>query len=171
MMDNQMTVGFKNRHSWLIAFGVAEIVAVCGLLFIGGVILFVAPRFIAEGIASGRLPYTPTRFFVLPAVAIVGLGVLFLSGGIGSVRCLNWSRILMMTVSTIWLGIGELVGGFVLLRVYVHGLPPSYLLAFNLFLVDLVVLMLGLPAVFAFFYSRRSVKATCLRKHALSHAG
>lgn len=169
--SSQMNVAFKNRRPWLIALGVAEIAIACGLLLIAALLFFVAPRFIAEGIASHRFLSVENPSFIAPGIAFVGLGVLFLSAGIGSVRCLNWARILMMTVSTAWLGMGVLSVAFVLVQVHRHGVSLSASPGLDLLIDELFVTMLALPAVFLFFYSRRSVKATCLWRHAFRQAG
>lgn len=170
-------IPYKSRRGWLIAFGVIEILMGCGFLLM---ILFSA--FIYLGPMRGKMPLTgipPAAFLIMAGIQYGLLAAVFIAGGIGSIQCKNWARILMMVVSGLWLVfgfLGTLVMAFILPTI-MHQLPSEIPSGMELpgklppgielgvtvgMILFSTLLMVILPAIFLFFYSRKSVKATCL---------
>ena len=162
---------FKSRRGWLIVFGVVEILMGCTFLLILALSAFVflgpaAARMPSSGIPRGAiLAFVGIEYLVLAGI--------FFTGGIGSLRCKNWARIFMLVVSGLWLGFGILtllmmVFLFpIIMRQQPGNVPPG--IQHGIIVVMIAVmsfLMVLLPAAFLFFYSRKSVKATCLAQKA-----
>ncbi len=170
-MDSTLPVAvpapYKSRRGWLIAFGVIEILMGCAFLLM---ILFSA--FVFFGPVAARMP--PSALSPRILMAFVGLqygllAAVFFTSGIGSIRCKNWARILMLVVSGLWLGLGlmtTLIMAFMvpmIMRQQPGNVLPGIQHAIIVGMIAVMaVLMVLLPAIFLFFYSRKSVKATCL---------
>jgi hypothetical protein len=117
-------------------------------------------------------PGTPLSRPVLVALVVLQYGAmaaLFFAGGIGSIRCRNWARILMLVVSGLWLAFGlmtTLVLAFVMpfvMRTQPTRLSPGQQHGLIVGMISFTAILgVALPAIFLFFYSRKSVKATCL---------
>jgi hypothetical protein len=102
-MDTALPVAvpppYTSRRGWLIAFGVIEILIACLFLL---VILFSAFAFL--GPAAAKIPPSPMPMSRPALMVLVGLqyglmAAVFFIGGMGSIRCKNWARILMLVVS------------------------------------------------------------------------
>src|SRR5208337_1108053 len=97
------------------------------------------------------------------------LAAVFFTSGIGSIRCKNWARILMLVVSGLWLAFG-LIGTLVMALIVPTVMqqqpgkhhPGLEHAAIAVMIAFSTVIMVLLPAIFLFFYSRKSVRATCL---------
>jgi hypothetical protein len=157
---------FKNRRGWLIAFGVVEIViAGCFLLFIPLILISLS---IANRQQQPEQPFGPAAIVAMSVVIYGGLAALFLTAGIGSIKCKNWARITMLVVSGFWLFTGILSSLFIAFLfpkiMEQQGKVPVQAQqgVFAVLIVFMVVLMVALPTVFLAFYSLKSVKATCL---------
>jgi hypothetical protein len=97
------------------------------------------------------------------------MAAVFFAGGIGSIQCRNWARILMLVVSGLWLAFGLLttvIMAFVVPTVmrqqaieHYPGLEHTILAVMIAVTAFLGIIM---PAGFLFFYTRPSVRATCL---------
>ncbi|MGA2986608.1 MAG: hypothetical protein ABSG32_22635 [Terriglobia bacterium] len=163
---------YPSRRGWLIAFGVIEILIGCAFVLM---ILFSAFAFfglVAAKMPSGAMSSGPISRPAL--MAFVGLqyglmAAVFFTGGIGSIRCKNWARILMLVVSGLWLAcglLGTLMMAFIFPAIMKHqpgNIPPGLEHAIVAVMIAVMtVLMVLLPAIFLFFYSRKSVRATCL---------
>jgi len=138
-------------------------------------ILFSA--FIFLGPAAAKMPPGamvpgPMSPRVLMAFAGLQYGLMaavFITAGIGSIRCKNWARIMMLVVSGLWLGFG-LLGTLMMAFIFpvimrqqpVHVAPGIQDAIVVGTITFMAVLMVLLPAIFLFFYSRKSVRATCL---------
>jgi hypothetical protein len=170
-MDSSLPVAvpspYKSRRGWLIAFGIIEILIGCFflLMILFSIITIVGrtayPMPSSQMSLRGLLVFTFIQYGLLAGV--------FFAGGIGSIRCKNWARVLMLVISGLWLGVGllsTLVLAFILptiLQQQPSNLPPAALHATVVGVIAVeTVLMVLLPAVFLFFYSRPSVRATCL---------
>jgi len=165
---------YENRRGWLIAFGVIDILMGCAFLLL---ILFLAITFLGPAAAKMPSGAMPSGLISRPALmAIVGLqyglmAAVFITGGIGSIRCKNWARILMLVVSGLWLACGltgTLMMAFIFPAIMKHqsgNIPPGlgHAIVVGMIAVMTVVMVL-LPAIFLFFYSRKSVRATCLAR-------
>ena len=174
-MDSSLPVAvplpYKSRRGWLITFGVVELLIAC--LFLLVLLLsffaFLGPR--AARMPSG--PMSPAMMMAFAGLEYGAAAAVFITGGIGSIRCRNWARILMLVVSGLWLGFGliiTLVVAFVVPAVMrqqpgnISGEMQHTIIVGMV--VVMTALMVVLPAIFLFFYSRRSVKATCLASKA-----
>jgi len=157
---------YKNRRGRLIAFGVVEIVFACFFL------LFI-PLIIFSLSAAGRqhMPEQPAGMAATLVMSIViygGMAAVYLTAGIGSIKCKNWARITMLIVSGFWLFTGictTLVMAFMFPKIMQQQgkMPTQSVEAFFVgMIVVMAVLMVALPTVFLVFYSLKSVKATCL---------
>ena len=105
-MDSILPVAipYKSRRGWLIAFGVIEILMGCGCVLMT---LFSAYALLGPARAKMPLgPISPLGAAVMAGLQYELLALLFFTGGIGSILCKNWARILMLVVSGLWLGIG-----------------------------------------------------------------
>jgi hypothetical protein len=174
-MDSALPVAVpaphKNRRDWLIAFGIIEILVGCAFLLM---IVFSAVAFL--GPAATKMP--PGAMSPRALLGLVGLqyglmAAAFFTGGVGSIRCKNWARILMLVVSGFWLALGlmtTLIMVFIVptvMRGQPARIPPGTQHAIMLgVLTAIIVLGVLLPAIFLFFYTRQSVKATCLAQKA-----
>jgi hypothetical protein len=157
------------------AFGIVEILIGCAFLLM---ILFSAIAFFgpaAAKIAAG--PISPLGFMVFVGLENGVVAAVFFTGGIGSIRCRNWARILMLVASGLWLGLGLIVTLFMavmgplIMRQAPGDIPPGVQRAIMVgLIVFTAALGILLPATFLFFYSRKSVKATCLATQAESGA-
>ncbi len=158
---------YKDRRGWLIAFGVVEILIACFSLLLVILVLSLphwAPR--NSPAQASRSPGT----MIFAAVLYGGMAAVLLAIGVGSIRCKNWARIAMLVVSGLWLGTGVLSTLCILLLApgIMHqqgGISPE---ARHIVLVVMTAtmgfFMVVMPTVFLVFYSRKSVKATCLSR-------
>lgn len=158
-----------DRRGWVIAFGVIEILLGLGCLLLA---VFIALFFLKEGSVEQMPGRSPIVGMVVGGGFYLLISAFFFAGGIGSVRCKNWARILMMIGSGVWLAFGVL--GVVAVSILVPKVlemrasaPPG---AEHL----VVALAIGmeaffgvlLPLVFLIFYTRKSVQATFLAQGA-----
>lgn len=157
----------KNRRPWLIAFGVVEILIASFFVL---VVVFMALFFFWLPARS----HAP-QFFPVPAAMKVFLGAVygfmaavFFIIGTGSILCKNWARIASLVVSGFWLGAGILTSvimWLVIPRMLPQQNASSVVANRGVFLfvqACTVFAMVVAPAVFLVFYSRKSVRATCL---------
>jgi hypothetical protein len=158
---------YKSQRGWLIAFGVIEILIGCVFLLM---ILFSGIVFLGHmGTMMPPSPISPLAMMVFAGLQYGLMAAVFLTGGIGSIRCKNWARILMLVVSGLWLGFGlltTLVMGFIFptamsqqpgnISPAIEHVIMAVIIAFAAFLGII------LPAIFLFFYTHKSVRATCL---------
>jgi len=174
-MDSTLPVAvpsaYKSRRGWLIAFGVIEILMACIflLMILFSVIAILGPA--AAKIPSGAM--SPRALMVFVGLQYGLLTAVFFTGGIGSIRCKNWARIFMLVVSGLWLGLGlmgTLMMAFIvptIMRQQAGNLPPGMRHATVVGIITVMTaLMVLLPAIFLFFYSRKSVRETCLAQKA-----
>lgn len=150
-----------DRTGWLIAFGVIEILF--GLLYIGFAVVSFASILRRSG-GGGR--FTAVVVFTM-------LGILWFVLGAGSIAKREWSRRCIVAVSWVWLFVDSFLAVFFscFVPIYVNEMAkqrdPG--LGAGVLIVTIVFgcVLLAIPAaVMAFFYSRPSVKATCV-----SHSG
>jgi hypothetical protein len=179
-MDSTLPVAvppaYPSRRGWLIAFGVIEILMGCAFL-----LMIVLSAFAFLGPAAAKMPpnaMAPGPMSPLVIMVLVGLqygllAAVFMTAGIGSIRCKNWARILMLVVSGFWLACGllaTLMMVFMLPAIMrqqpVHVAPGIQDAIVVGMIAFMAVLMVLLPAIFLFFYSRKSVRATCLAQKA-----
>ncbi len=147
-------VPYKDRRGWLIGFGVVEILIACFSLLLVVLVL--------------SLPHVGTRTTIFAAVLYGGMAAVLLAIGVGSIRCRNWARIAMLVVSGLWLGIGVLSTLPILLLVpsimqqQGRVSPEARHIVLVVMTATMSFFLVVMPTVFLVFYSRKSVKATCL---------
>lgn len=149
---------FKDRRTWLIAFGIAEIL-------LGGLCaLFVPLMILGQTMTAKATGGSPDYRMAVPGVMMYGLlAVAFVSLGIGSIRCRRWARALMLILSWSWLSIGVIAVGtlFLLWPKMAETMPPGAKeIALVAAAVIWSVIFILLPGLLVFFYSGRQVKAT-----------
>jgi len=171
-LPGAVPVPCKSRRGWLIAFGVIEILLGCGFLLMIALSAFVFLGPAVSKMPANSMPAGP--FSRLAIMAMVGLqygalAVVFFAGGIGSIRCKNWARILMLVVSGLWIAFGLIATlGMAFMFPMIMRQQPSKISCEqqHAMIVGMITFMavLGVlvPAVFLFFYTRKGVKATCL---------
>lgn len=164
-------VGFKDRRTGLMVFGILVIVLGC-------FVALMIPFMLLGQLMAGRVPgveATPLRFLVPVVFMYLGLAAAFIWLGIGSVQCRRWARALLLIVSWAWL-LGGCVG-LVMLAVILPqlfagtmpgvppGTPPLPALARIVILVFTlgvgVVCYVLIPGALVLFYRSPHVKATC----------
>ena len=169
---------YKDRRSWLIAFGVFEILlgACCLLITLFALMSLVIPR-------PSHTAETPAGAHAAMVVGVgfyVMIAAFFLVAGIGSILRRNWARILTLIGSGLWLFIGTLGTIFFLFlfpKIMAAQYPvqpvPQHIEHIVMGSTVLMAIVFGilLPLTFLIFYSRKSVKATCLARGATTAAG
>jgi hypothetical protein len=170
---------YKDRGGWLVAFGLVEIL-------VGATILLMS-LFALMSLLLSKPPHPtdmPAGVHAAGIAIAVGLyiviAVLFVVAGIGSILRRNWARILMLVGSSGWLFFGVLGTLFFLFLLPKfmaarHPVPPAAqhvetVVMGGMFLMTIVFGIL-LPLTFLIFYSRKSVKATCLAREGPPAAG
>ena len=164
--------GFKDRRTGLLVFGIIEIIL--GVLCV----LLVGLMLLGQAMISRNTGSPISLRMLAPALLIyLGLAVMFVWVGIGSIQCRRWARALMLIFSWCWLGIGIVtvpLMAFILPRsleaVSKQGaaIPPGVMIGIIIFQILLMsVILVVLPAVFIFFYRSPHVKATCEGRHPL----
>jgi hypothetical protein len=162
---------YKNRRSWLIAFGVAEIL-IASFLLLCVALMAIAFLVFPSRPFGGQTAMSPLAAMIVAAFFYGGAAAFFLTVGIGSIRCRNWARILMLVGSSLGLALGVFATLFIMLLfpalMRQQGrIPPEaqhgVLIVMIAVMGSITVLM---PVVFLVFYSRKSVKATCLASRA-----
>jgi hypothetical protein len=168
---------YPNRRGWLTVFGVVEILIAAFSLLVLVLQVFAVLSLHPESLPQqGSL--SPTAALAIGAAFYGVVAALFLTVGVGSIRCENWARITMLVVSGLWLGfgiLGTLIMALMLPTILRQqaGIPLEgrHLVVPMIFGV-MGFFMIVMPTVFLIFYSRKSVKATCLRaEHVLAPAG
>ena len=163
---------YKDRGGWLIAFGVVQILLSTFSLLMGTFML-IGPLIFRPSHAAEVPVGVHTAGMVVSAGFYVVIAAFFLVAGIGSIRRRNWARILALIGSALWLffGVmGTLFFLFLLPRIMAaqHPVPPGAQHAVRIVMgaMVLVAIVFGilLPLTLLIFYSRKSVKATCLAR-------
>jgi hypothetical protein len=173
-MDNAIpespALPYKDRGGWLIAFGIIEIL-LAALSLLLGTFALIGSMFSSRPQVAG----IPAGVHAAGVVITVGfylvIAAFFLVAGIGSIQRRNWARILMLIGSALWLTfgvLGTLFFLFVLPKIMAaHGaVPPGaqHVERVVMGVMVLVAIVFGilLPVTFLIFYTRKSVRATCL---------
>lgn len=172
-LANSAPLPYKDRRRWLMAFGVFEIlIAIICLMFVLLIILaFTLPQFkTASSSPQNQAPQAAA--VILGAIVYGGMAAGFLVLGVGSIRCRNWARIGMIVVSGFWLGTGVLTTLVIalvvpaIMRQQAGSNGEASHVVFLVMMVFTVCFMILMPAVLLIFYSRKSVRATCLSQTA-----
>ncbi|HEV2501383.1 MAG TPA: hypothetical protein VGY31_17560 [Terriglobia bacterium] len=164
--DPLVPVAYKDRRGWLTAFGVAEILIACLFLLLALLMLLI-PFTRPPGQAPVVTPQMQVGMKIFGFAVYAGFAALFLLIGIGSIMRKNWARITMLVVSALWLAAGVLATVVIMLMMptlmHTAGqIPPAtQRWIFGVMTTMMAILMIVIPAIFLFFYSRKSVKATC----------
>ncbi len=171
-MAEQETAALKDRSSWLIFFGVVEII-------MGGVAALYIPLMIFSMRVSQRgelsgAPAVPLRS-LFPILFLYGvLAVFWVILGIGSIKATRWARALSLIAGWFWL----IAGGIGILAILFNipnmtrimkesggNMPDTFILGIIIFQIAvLFILFIALPLVFILFYGSPGVKATVERR-------
>jgi hypothetical protein len=171
-MAEQETAVLKDRSSWLIFFGVVE-------LIFGGISALYIPlmvfsmRFAGQGELSGA-PAFPLRTLV-PVLILYGLlAVFWVMMGIGSIKATRWARALTLIAAWFWLIIGVISILAILYNIpnmtrmmkeSGGKMPDTFILGIIIFqIVFMSILFIVLPVIFILFYGSPGVKATVERR-------
>lgn len=163
---------YKDRSGALVVFGVITIV-------LGVFSGTMAPLFLLAQLANAHNPNASASSLsmLLPALLMyVGLAVVLIWLGIGSLKARRWARALMLIFAWSWLVMG--VAGIAFMVVFIpkmmanidmpagqQPLPQAAIVAVTIVTCAIMSFMFILiPAVWIFFYGSRHVKATCEAK-------
>ena len=157
-----------DRSGFLIAFGVVE--TLIGIFFLLIIAMIGAMRGMIAGAPNAK--ELPPNFMLSIVVIYGGLAAVFFAMAVGSFMRRNWGRILCLIISWMWLAfgaLGVLMSAVIMPQVMrdmpqTPNAPPVNTGAVVAVMVTMMMIfMVALPLVFVLFYSRPSVKATCLR--------
>jgi hypothetical protein len=167
--NNSLSAPFKDRKVGLVIFGMATILIglFCALLV---PLMF----FGASMAAKSDHPPPPPNLWA-PSIIYSGLAVTFIFLGAGSIMTKRWARALLAILSWIWLVFGLLAVGVMVVMIPgmmksmeavqppgQQSLPESAkTVVLVTMLVIEVLIFVGMPLVWALFYSSKNVKATC----------
>jgi len=160
--------GYADRKTGLIVFGI--LIILMGLVCA----LFVPLMILGQSMApQGSTGMTHT---ILPAaVMYLGIAVVFIWLGIGSIMARRWARALLLVLSGSWLVMGVVSMGmmiFLLPKIAAginaaphsagHAPPPEMGAIFTtIMMIIMGVIYIVIPGVLFLFYRSRHVKATC----------
>lgn len=160
-MGTEHQADFKDRKTGLIVFGV--------LLIILGALNALAVPLLFLGILMSKTmsnaPPMPMHTLLPGVVMYSGLAALFITLGIGSVRCRRWARAVILVLSWFWL-----VGGIetvIMMAFLMPTLPmpqvPETIRTFTLVFTVCLGAIFGfaIPLSLVLFYRSKHVKATC----------
>jgi hypothetical protein len=156
------SVAYKDRSVWLTIFGVFTIL-------LGGICFLFVPLMIFGAMSAH------TSGGILKLIPAIGMyaaaGVCLVWCGIGSILARRWARALLLIFSWSWLVFGVIGLAFIaiLLPSTIHarlhesntGSHVAQYVALTIAGVFLLFTFVVIPAVWALFYGRKSVKATC----------
>lgn len=162
---------FRGRKGGLIGFGVVLIImgAFCGL----GAAMIPFVLFMASLAPPGSVPQQDVRGMIMGGIMYALLAALFVTTGIGSIRCRRWVRPIMQIVAWTWLATGVASMAMMLLLLPQMAVPPGAagtappnlpagfmygILAITLLFLS--IFYIGLPALLAWFYRRADVQQT-----------
>src|SRR5262245_58905710 len=157
---------FKDRGTGLVGLGIFEILL--GLVCV----LFAGFMLLGQAMLARNAGTAMSLRMLAPALLIyLGLAVVFVWLGIGSIQCRGWARALMLIIAWCWLSIGIIAVPFMavflprsLTNATQKGaaLPPGFMIGIIIFqLLFMSVLLVALPAALVFFHRSPHVKATC----------
>ncbi len=158
------------------------------LVFFGSGLLLLAAFYGCLAIATPvgmvlRLPGAQTAFaevsqMVMAFVLYAALMVVFAVLGIGSIRARRWVRSIMISIGWIWLLVGistlpSLVPGIYQVLVERSSQTPDapvtgQLILIVIFVAPFASILIVVPALFIWFYSRPTVKKTCEDRNPLA---
>lgn len=156
---------YKNRSTGLTLFGLAEIL-------LGGLCLLVAPLTLFGQVMAAKATGEPPNFkMAIPsALMYVGLAVMFVWLGIGSMKGRRWARAISLVLGWSWLLVGlvTLVMTTWILPSVLRAsneagqVPPAALAVAMLFALGFTaVFFVLIPGAIVLFYRSPHVKATC----------
>ena len=156
---------YKNRRTGLIVFGIA-------LIALGALCLLFVPLMVLGQLMAAKTTGQSNLRMVLPSLLMYGgLGVLFVTLGIGSVKGRRWARAVTLVFSWAWLATGVIsivmfiwIGPAFLSSISEaqgEPLPPAARTFMMLFAVGLLgVFFVLIPGSLVLFYGSSHVKAT-----------
>jgi hypothetical protein len=162
------SAAYKDRSVWLTIFGVLTIL-------LGGICLLFIPLMIFGAIAAHAEGGIPGLFPEMGMYGAAGGGLVWC--GIGSILARRWARALLLIFSWSWLAIGVIAIACVaiFLPAVIKAQPhnpntSSQAVEYGVLAITGVILLftfIVIPAIWALFYGRKSVKATCEARNPL----
>jgi hypothetical protein len=156
------SVGYKNRSTGLIVFGILTILLGCVCA------LFIPLMLFAQTMSTKATGTPPNFSTILPGVFLYGiLAVALVWLGIGSIKAQRWARALLLIFSWNWLIMGMVmlvVMVFLLSRIFLTdstGTRTAIRVVPFVMMAIVAVIFVILPGIWTFFYGSRHVKATC----------
>jgi hypothetical protein len=157
---------YKDRKTGLVIFGIFEMLLVCLVVLLIGLMLF------GQVMMSRTTGEPPQLRMILPTVGLYFvIALLLITLGIGSVRARRWARALSLVLAWVWLAGGFCalaVTAFVIPKILRNaggggpGLPPQAMVVAMVAVIGVVALFFVLvPGMLVLFYRSRHVKATC----------
>ena len=170
-VDAMAVTGLKDRKGGLVALGVVQIIigAFCALM----VPLMLLGTLMSAAIDRGAAPRTSASMMMPGMLMYVLIAVFFIWMGIGSIKARRWARALWLVGSWLWL-----ISGLIGVAAMFMFLPDMYeqmsrsgqmpravvTIIKAITLAFMLVFYVIVPSVFAAFYGRPDVKATCERR-------
>lgn len=167
---------YKDRSAGLLAFGILTILLGCLAALFAVFIVFGQVAAAKTGTVAAPMST------ILPAILIyVGLAVVLVWLGIGSIMARRWARALLLIFSWSWLVVGVIAlvaMAFIVPKMLAtmsatgsggqSGAPQAMIagMLIGMFIV-FGLMFLILPAIWTFFYNSRHVKATCETRDAV----
>jgi hypothetical protein len=155
-------VGYKNRSTGLIVFGILTILLGC-------ICALFVPLMISGQVMAAKATGAPLNFSaILPVIFLYGiLAAALVWLGIGSIKTRRWARALLLIFSWSWLITGTVmmvVMVFVLSRILLSdstGTRTAIRMVPFVMMAIIAVFLVVLPVIWTFFYGSWHVKATC----------
>ena len=164
----------KDRSIPLVFFG-------SGLLLLGafcGCLAIATPVGMVLGLPGAQTSFVEVSQVVMAFILYVALMVVFSVLGIGSIRARRWVRSIMMSIGWIWLLVGILTLPALVPGIYqmlVERSSPildtsvtGLLILIAIFVAPFASILIVVPALFIWFYSRPTVKKTCEDRNPLT---
>lgn len=162
-------VDFIDRKTWLVVFGVLQIMLGAFCVFLTGMIGIISVMSIVSG-GKGPLANADISGLIPGGLFYLLMAVWFIWMGIGSVKARRWARALILVTSWIWL-----IGGttaLITLAFMLPGFPAqpgpgtemsgTMTTVFKIVMFGVMaVIYVLIPGVLVLFYRSRHVKATC----------
>ncbi len=154
-------VEFKDRKTGLIGFGVL-------LIILGSLSALAVPLLLLASLTVKSMANVPqmSMRMMLPGMAMYSaIAAIFITLGIGSIKCRRWARALILVLSSFWLVTGiqtALMMAFLMPKLGMPHMPEgirTFTLVFTVCLCSLFGVIL--PSSLVLFYRSKHVKATC----------
>lgn len=158
---------FINRRSWLIVFGIVELLIAAAFLGLGFMMVLIPQEALKQAQAQ-QPPGAPQVPMLAIAAIYATFATVWVVVGIGTILTKNWARVGSLVLSYFWLIcglLGTLVFALVLpmtLKTQPNLQKGSMVFVEVFMFVFMGIIMVLVPGVFLIFFHNKNVKATCL---------